>query len=182
MFRRWLGASVIALFTGTCALFAAVGQAASDGCAGSSAIPNDAAGRVQATRAVLCLVNRERTDRGLRAVRLSGQLSNAARGHSNDMVARGYFAHDAPGGDTLTARLQRSGYAASHPGYDVGEALAWGRQASPGALMAALMRSTTHRHILLDPGGRDLGIGLTLGAPAGGVSGPSSTLVVDVGS
>lgn len=182
MLRRRLGASVIALFTGTCALFAAAGQAASDGCAGSSAIPNDAAGRVQATRTVICLVNHERTDRGLRAVRLSGQLSTAARAHSNDMVARAYFAHDAPGGDTLAARLQRSGYAASHPGFDVGEALAWGRQASPGALVTALMRSATHRHILLYPRGRDLGIGLTLGAPAGGVTGPSSTLVVEVGA
>jgi uncharacterized protein YkwD len=182
MFRSWLGASVIALFTGACALFAAVGQAAGDGCVGSAAVPSDGAGRVQATRAVLCLVNRERTTRGLRALRPSGQLSGAARAHSADMVTRGYFAHDSPGGDTLTVRLQRSGYAASHPGYDVGEALAWGRQASPGALMAALMRSAIHRHILLDAGGRELGIGLTLGAPAGDVTGPSSTLVLDVGS
>ena len=182
MFRRWLGASVIALFTGACALFAAVGQAAGDGCAAAAAVPGDSAGRLQAARAVVCLVNRERTSRGLRALRLSGQLSAAARAHSADMVARGYFAHDSPAGDTLTTRLQRSGYAASHPGYDVGEALAWGQQASPGALMAALMRSTVHRHVLLDAGGHDLGIGLTLGAPAGGVTGPSSTLVLDVGA
>jgi uncharacterized protein YkwD len=182
MLRRSFGASVIALCAGLCALFAAAGQAASGGCAGSSAIPVDGAGRTQATRAVLCLVNRERASRGLRTLHLSGQLSLAARAHSNDMVARGYFAHDGPGGDTLSARLQRSGYAGSHPGFDVGEALAWGRQASPDALTAALMRSATHRHILLGAGGRELGIGLTLGAPAGGVPVPSSTLVLDIGA
>ncbi|HTN22469.1 MAG TPA: CAP domain-containing protein [Solirubrobacteraceae bacterium] len=163
-------------------MFAAAGQAASDGCAGASAVPVDAAGRAQAARAVVCLVNRERTGRGLRALRLSGPLSAAARSHSADMVARGYFAHDSPAGDTLASRVQRSGYAAAHPRFDVGEALAWGQQVSPDALVAALMRSAIHRHVLLDEGGRYLGIGLLLGAPAGGVPAPSVTLVLDVGA
>ncbi len=182
MVRRSFGASVIVLCTGLCGILAAAAQAAPSACAGSSAVPVDRAGRVQAARAVVCLVNRSRAAHGLRALRVSGQLGRAARGHSRDMVRRGYFAHDSPAGDTLTSRVRRSGYAASHPGFDVGEALAWGQEASPAALVAALMRSAVHRHVLLAAGARRLGIGLALGAPTGGVAAPSSTLVLDVGA
>jgi uncharacterized protein YkwD len=182
MLRRSFLASVVVLCAGLLAVSAAATQAAPGPCVGSSAVPVDGAGRVQATRAMLCLVNRSRTGRGLSALRLSGQLTLAARAHSADMVARGYFGHDSPEGDTLTSRLQRSGYAGSHARFDVGEALAWGQQASPDALMVALMRSPVHRHVLLDAGGRDVGIGLTLGAPAGGVADPTSTLVIDIGA
>lgn len=181
MFRRSIRASVIALIVGVCLLHADVSQA-EDGCAESSAVPSDGDGRAHAARAVLCLVNRQRAARGLGLLRFDGRLAVAARGHSADMVARGYFAHDSPSGETLATRVQRSGYAATHPGYDVGEALAWGRQASPAVLMRALMRSPAHRAVLLTPGGRDVGIGLTLGAPAVGVPGPSATLVLEVGA
>lgn len=182
MSRASFGATVIVVCAGLCGVFATASQAASGGCAGASAVPVDAAGRAQAASAVVCLVNRSRAARRLRALRVSGQLGLAARGHSDDMVARKYFAHDSPTGDTLTSRLQRCGYAASHPGFDVGEALAWGEEASPAALVAALMRSAVHRHVLLAAGARRLGIGLALGAPAGGVAAPSSTLVLDVGA
>lgn len=182
MFRRSCCASIIALIVGVCLSQAGTSQAAADGCAESSAVPKTGAGRLIAARAVLCLVNRERASRGLRILRSSGQLGDAARAHSADMVARGYFAHESPAGDTLAIRLQRSGYAATHPRHDVGEALAWGRKASPDVLLQALMRSAPHRRVLLHPGGRDVGLGLTLGAPAGAVAGPSSTLVVVVGA
>jgi uncharacterized protein YkwD len=182
MFRRAFRASVIALIVGGCFSYADTSEAAAGGCAGSSAVPNDAAGRAVAARAVLCLVNRQRVSRGLRLLRFSRQLGAAARAHSADMVARGYFGHDSPAGDTLATRVQRSGYAATHPRMDVGEALAWGQQASPDALMRALMLSAVHRRVLLHPPARDVGLGLTLGAPVGGVPGPSATLVVVVGA
>lgn len=182
LFRRSFCASFIALIVGGCLSHADVSQAAAGGCAGSSAVPHDDAGRATAARSVLCLVNRQRANRGQRLLRYSGQLGGAARAHSADMVARGYFAHISPVGDTLAMRVQRSGYAAAHPRFDVGEALAWGRRASADVLLQALLGSASHRGVLLDPGGRDIGLGLTLGAPAGGVPGPSTTLVVVVGA
>lgn len=181
MFRRSIRASVIALIVGVCLLHADVSQAG-NGCAESSAVPNDGVGRVRAARAVLCLVNRQRAARGLVVLRFDRRLGLAARGHSADMVARAYFAHDSPSGETPAMRVQRSGYPALHPNYDVGEALAWGFQASPMVLLRTLMRSRSHRAVLLAPGGRDVGIGLTLGAPAAGIPGPSATLVLEVGA
>ncbi|MEA2148453.1 MAG: hypothetical protein QOD69_283 [Solirubrobacteraceae bacterium] len=182
MLRRSFGARVIALVAGVCLSHVGVSQAAAEGCAGAAAVPVDGTTQAQATHTVLCLVNRRRAAHRLRRLRLSEELSLAARDHSDDMVARTYFAHDGPAGDTLRTRVRSSGYTRKHPAYDVGEALAWGQFVSPGGLVAALMRSAVHRRILLTPGGRDLGIGLTLGAPTGGILDPSSTLVLDIGS
>jgi uncharacterized protein YkwD len=92
------------------------------------------------------------------------------------MVARKYFSHEGPGGDTLATRVRRTSYPATHPGVPVGEALAWGSPASPRMLMRALMHSPPHRRLLLDPHARDIGLGLVLGAPEAGVTGSSMTL------
>lgn len=180
MLSRRFGASVLALLASVLALQIGVSSAAAEACAGAGTV--DGADRRQATRAVLCLVNRARASSGLRALRLSRRLSLAARFHSADMVARGYFAHGGPAGDTVATRVRRAGYATSHPGREVGETLAWGEQATPDILVDALLRSPTHRRILMDPRADDAGIGLTPGAPAEGVSGPSSTLVLDIGA
>jgi uncharacterized protein YkwD len=182
MLRRSFGARVIALVAGVCLSHVGVSQAAADQCAGASAVPVDGTTQTQATHTVLCLVNRRRAAHRLRRLRLSKELSLAARDHSDDMVARDYFAHDGPAGDTLTTRVRSSGYAAKHPAYDVGEALAWGQFVSPAGLVSALMHSAVHRRILLTPGARDLGIGLTLGAPSAAILDPSTTLVLDVGA
>jgi uncharacterized protein YkwD len=47
--------------------------------------------------------------------------------------------------------------------------------------MHALMQSPEHRRILLDPAARDIGLGLTLGAPANGAARPSATLTLVFG-
>ncbi len=182
MVRRRFRASVLALLTSVFVLQTGVSFGAADGCPGAATVPTDGASRLQASKAVMCLVNRERASRDLRALRFSGRLSSAARAHSADMVARGYFAHDGPGGDTLATRMRRCGYSAMRPNFDVGETLAWGRQATARILVTALMNSAEHRRILVDGGARDVGIGLTLGAAAQGVTGPSSTLVIEVGA
>lgn len=181
MLRRRCGAAVIALLFAVLMLHVGVGDAQADACAGSSTVPNDDPGRKQAARAVLCLVNRARAAHALRTVRLSQLLGKAARSHSEDMVQRKYFAHAGPAGDTLADRIRSSGYAAEHPrGYAAGEALAWGSFSSPQVIVRALLESPAHRRILLDPHAREIGLGLTLGAPASDVAGPCWTLVLDV--
>ncbi len=54
---------------------------------------------------VVCLINAERRTRGLAVLASNGKLARAARHHSADMVARGYFAHTSPDGRTFGARL-----------------------------------------------------------------------------
>ena len=60
--------------------------------------------------AALCLVNQERTSRGLKALKANRRLAHAARNHATDMVANGYFAHDSLGGISFVDRIRAAGY------------------------------------------------------------------------
>src|SRR5690349_4307756 len=75
-------------------------------CAGSSDIPRGPAGADAATDAVVCLVNAERTSRGLPPLRRDGDLAQAARHHANDMAQNDYFAHTSPAGESLGDRVR----------------------------------------------------------------------------
>ena len=58
---------------------------------------------VEAERTMLCLVNLHRKANGLEPLAMEPKLREASRGHSEDMVSRGYFCHDyAPGCDGYT--------------------------------------------------------------------------------
>jgi uncharacterized protein YkwD len=166
------------------AVFAAVPARAADTarCPGSTAVPT--AGTVdEATAQVVCLINAERTSRGLHALRGDGDLARAARRHSADMVRRAYFSHVTPGGSDLGDRIRAVGYGAGHA-WRAGEALGWGTgsRATPADLVDEWLASPPHRHILLDPGYRELGVGVSPGAPRSGRSGlPGATYTVDVG-
>jgi uncharacterized protein YkwD len=114
--------------------------------------------------ATLCLVNRERTSRGLSALAPDGQLQQAAQGHSEDMAVGDYFEHDGRNGDTPLSRMRASGYIfSSRIGYAVGENIAWGTLwlASPKAIVAGWMASPGHRANILDATFRDSGVGIS---------------------
>lgn len=55
------------------------------------------------------LVNRSRREAGLDALRLADPLDRAAQAHAADMLRRGYFAHEAPGGATVRDRVLEAG-------------------------------------------------------------------------
>jgi uncharacterized protein YkwD len=134
------------------------------------------------TRATLCLVNAERSDRGLRRLKMSSRLSAAARRHSRDMVRRQYFEHTAPGGRTLVQRIRRTGYLKSADRWLVGENIGWGA-ASKGtarAIVNAWMHSPPHRKAILTRSYREAGIGVVPGVPAQGPSG-GATYTFDFG-
>ena len=114
--------------------------------------------------ATLCLVNRERTSRGERALRPDVQLQVAAQGHSADMAAGDYFQHDGRHGDTPLSRMRAVGYIfSSHIGYALGENIAWATLwlASPKAIVASWMASPGHRANILDATFVDTGIGVS---------------------
>jgi uncharacterized protein YkwD len=119
--------------------------------------------------AVLCLLNEERTARGLSALTRSGKLARAASRHSRSMVRHGYFDHQRPGGPGFAERIQRSGYASGARRWEVGENLAWatGNNATPAAIVTGWMRSGDHRHNVLDSGFDQVGLGIARGTPTG---------------
>jgi uncharacterized protein YkwD len=151
-------------------------------CPGSTNVPS--AGTLdQATSQVVCLINAERSDRGLRALRLDSALRRAAVRHSADMVRRTYFSHVTPGGADFGDRIRDVGYGKGQA-WRAGEALGWGTgaRATPAALVDEWLASPPHRHILLDPGFRELGVGVAAGAPRSVSSGlPGATYSVDFG-
>jgi uncharacterized protein YkwD len=158
----------------------AASAAAADKCPGALDTPTDAS---DAADTVTCLVNAERSKRGLRAVSRDGDLNQAARKHARDMVRRGYFSHVTPGGSTLGDRLRDAGYGRGQ-GWRAGEALGWGTgdMATPNALVDEWLDSPPHRHILLDSGFREVGVGIALGEPRDEQSSlPGATYALDFG-
>ena len=137
----------------------------------------------ETAQALLCLINAERSSRGLGALRMNARLSRAAAGHSRDMVRNTYFSHDSIDGKTMLDRIRAAGYVGRNSVFTVGENLGWGsgRKAAPRALVQTWMNSPPHRANILQGRFRELGVGLVLGAPAAGVSGSAVTATTNFG-
>src|SRR4051794_12612649 len=71
-----------------------------DPCGATTAKPS-ATGIGPAGQTTICLINRERTRRGLPALRENALLSQASLQHSEDMVRAQYFEHTSLDGHTV---------------------------------------------------------------------------------
>jgi uncharacterized protein YkwD len=133
-----------------------------DGCAGSWLRPT-AANVAQVRFATVCLINARRARAGLQPLTENLLLQRAAELHSLDMAARDFFEHGNPDGVQPDARIVRQGY----PPILVGENLAWGEtvKSSPAVIVAMWMKSPGHRANILEPGYREIGVGLAYDAP-----------------
>ena len=151
-------------------------------CAAAHSSPAEVSA-AQLENTVLCLVNRERTARGLSSLRSNRRLERAARGHSRDMVERRFFSHDAPGGASLLDRVRRRGYN-SRGGMTVGENIAWGSgsYATPAGIVDSWMKSPGHRANILHRSFREIGVGVALGAPRPVTGAPAATYTTDFGA
>jgi uncharacterized protein YkwD len=139
-------------------------------CAGANRIPTSGTlGR--AARSTLCLLNAQRASHGLRRLHPNRALRHSARRYARSLVANRFFSHVAPNGQTLQARVSRSGYLRRANGWAYGENLAWGAagQATPARIVAAWMASPGHRANILSARWRHIGIGIAPGAPVSGV-------------
>jgi uncharacterized protein YkwD len=127
----------------------------------------DEASSLRLVRATVCLINHERRTRGLPVVRTDARLSRASRLHATDMVARRYFSHVSPTGIRVAARVARTGYLRGRGAWALGEILAWSATppATPALIVNAWMHSPKHRHVLLGPSYRDVGVGIATGGP-----------------
>lgn len=119
---------------------------------------------------VLFDINAFRAAHHLAPLRLSAALTVAARTHSQQMEADGYFAHNSADGTAFWKRIQAF-YPSSHFGFwSVGENLLW---SSPDvdAQKALTMweNSPEHRKNMLDPHWREIGVSAVHAPRASGV-------------
>lgn len=119
-----------------------------------------------ARRAVMCLVNAERGQRGLRKLDHSKKLQRASQRHSNVMQQKKCFSHVCPGERSLSGRLSGVSYLVNGlSSYAYGENIGWGanNHSTPKNMVKAWMNSSGHRANILDPRFRDFGVGYTKG-------------------
>jgi uncharacterized protein YkwD len=123
--------------------------------------------RTSPADAIVAAMNRERTSRGLRPLRLNDQLSQAANDRIGDMFAKSYFAHVSPDGLQPFVWAQQRGYRYRL----IGENLAVGYRGI--AVVDGWMRSPGHRENILQRGFDEVGIAIADGAPRRGYRGPT---------
>ncbi|WP_381555486.1 CAP domain-containing protein [Streptomyces eurythermus] len=120
--------------------------------------PADTVEREAAVEAeVLKLVNDERAKAGLGALAANSALTGLAEAFSDDMAARGFFAHTDPDGRTPWDRAARAGITGLG-GENIGRG-----QADAAAVLAAWMDSPENRANILNPGFTAFGAGVHLG-------------------
>lgn len=107
---------------------------------------------------VVRLTNLERQKAGCAPLRVDERLRQAARAHSDDMAAKGYFDHTSADGRSPWDRIKAAGY--QQPG---AENIARG-QRTPAAVVEAWMNSPGHRANILNCRLKAIGVGVNLGA------------------
>ena len=152
--RRFLIAVIVAL------VCLAVPAAAS-ACPGAEQEPTAVSLEVT-ERATFCLLNRERTTRGLRGLRRNARLDLASARHARSMAARNFFAHG-----NFVGRIRSARYLSGARSWRVGENIAWGSGTlgTPVEIVDAWMNSPGHRRNILNRGFREIGIGVARGTP-----------------
>ena len=150
-----------------------------------TAVPGPAAARCcrDERAATFRALNVARARHGAPPLVLDERLDRAARRHSRDMVLRRYFAHESPGGGRFSARIAATGWMRRRGRWYVGETLAWGwgTSAGPWRVVAAWLRSPSHRRVALSPRYRRVGIGIVHGTPVAGAP-AGLTYTADFGS
>lgn len=134
-------------------------------CPGSDNGPRKLSSR-RAARKVICLINKQRSKRGLGRLHGHGRLADAARHHSRRMQRSDCFEHECPGEASLTKRYARSDYLPCSCSWGAAENIAWGegRKGSPRKIVDAWMHSPSHRHNILGSY-EDVGVGVRWGSP-----------------
>ena len=120
-----------------------------------------------AAEVILAAMNRERTARGLRPLRLNQKLSLAANDRIGDMFSKRYFAHVAPDGLQPFTWARQRGYRYRL----IGENLAVGYRGR--SVVDGWMNSRGHRENILQRGFDEVGIAIADGAPQRGYRGPT---------
>lgn len=128
---------------------------------------------LDAARQQFVLLNLERTDRGLRALRFDTLLARIATNYSRQMRDLGFFAHTSPISGTFEERMNAHPAIANHFAV-AAENLAGNPVAGAGALYEYMyddsVEACGHRHNILDPQLNFVGIGWVPGSSYGSIS------------
>jgi uncharacterized protein YkwD len=128
---------------------------------------------------VLSDINAVRESHGLAPLRFSDALASAARLHSQEMAAAGFFSHNSGDGSAFWKRVQRFYSPSSHGYWSVGENLLWSSpDVDPAGALKMWMDSPVHRANLLTARWREVGISaLHVSAAPGAFNGLDVTIV-----
>jgi uncharacterized protein YkwD len=134
--------------------------------------------------ATRCLLNKKRRQRGLGQLRGNGRLYRAADRHGADMARFDYFSHTSRSGASFLDRIRRTGYLRRARNWSVGENIAWGtgELSTPRSIVRAWMLSPGHRANILSRRFREIGIGISFGAPVQASAHPAATYTTDFGT
>jgi uncharacterized protein YkwD len=150
----------------------AIGAPATAATTAHTAPARQASATTTLERGVLAEVNALRRSRGLAPLRLSRQLSTAARTHSTAMARRGFFRHESADGSPFWQRVRRYYAAGGYGHWSVGENLLW---SSPNVDARGALRmwlsSPPHRRTLLTREWREIGLSAVHVASAPGTYG-----------
>lgn len=124
------------------------------GSGGTATVP-PATGNMSADeRAMIDMVNRDRADNGLPALKFDAGLRAGALAHSKDMSANNFFSHTSPTQGSFSARLKASGAKYSSAGENIA------MYGSVAKAEAGLMNSPGHRANILGTSFTRIGIGI----------------------
>ena len=126
--------------------------------------PAVSASLVEMRTAVVCLINRQRTARGLPALTVSRKLNAMAQHWTGRMVAQSRFSHA-----HFVARIN-----AVHYDWRAAEENIATGYLTPSAAVTAWMASPDHCRNILDPSIRNVGTGERPAAVSGWSSGPAT--------
>ena len=174
-----LGGTATAL---TAPAAAAAARCVASGSTGAAAVPTGET-LPEAAASVVREINRERGARDLLRLGADPRLALAAQRHTRDMLRRGFFSHVTPDGLGMTARVRATGYLRNVATWALGETLAWGAGpcSTPGAVVAALMASPSHRRVMLGRRYLEVGVGVDLGVPFAPAPAMGATYAAELG-
>lgn len=120
----------------------------------------------EARKAILCLLNRKRSSRGIPKLDRNRKLQRASQRHTNYMQRHRCFSHQCPGEPSLTKRLQKVGWLTgdlSRWAYGENLAVGGGHLGTPRSVVNAWMESKGHRDNVLNRTFDEVGVGYTKG-------------------
>ncbi len=120
---------------------------------------------------VISLANQARSEAGLGTLTANSQLASAAQAKANDMLAKQYFSHNTPSGDTPWTFIKASGYSY----VTAGENLAIDFTEAE-SVQTAWMNSPGHRANIMNKTFQEIGIGIAKGM----YNGHQTTIVVQM--
>jgi uncharacterized protein YkwD len=128
---------------------------------------------------VLADLNGLRKEHGLAPLRVSTSLSAAARQHSSEMAARGYFSHSSANGSSFDKRISRYYPMGRSRFWSVGENLLWSSpDVDAGGALEMWWNSPEHRKNMLTGRWREIGISAVHVAAAPGTYGGREVTIV----